>query len=518
MAITRYSGFGLLGAAALVGLSAASCSSAPATYDQGSDEPNVGTTQEAVTGAVGDWTGFIDGQCVAGVFHFFETRFGASFVGLCAQGANVGNCENCGACMIWNGSRTEPNPAVWNRYAWGSVMPQLYDMVVYPPSGAALGYGHVAAVDHMNGSNPAAYGSMYVMDSNWYGNQKMATAVHTVPRVPYGIYRLKSLAGTVNEAPRGYIDAATCSSVGGWAQDPSVATAAINADLYFNGPAGTAGAPAIRLTADQARPDLCAPLGSCNHAWSMPTPRGAMDGKAHPVFAYGIDSAGGPNTLLAGSPLTFTCAAPPIAPTSVKRAIPSMDLVNAWSLSTFFDMATYTDAEVDAIGNGPAFDHVPLLEKATGTADVFVIDGTQRRHVTGEASFAAWRFTSAMVKAVAPADLAALPAGLDWPATPLLVKGESATVYLLDATTAATPPAAGGAGTSPAKADPGGTGTGAGTGNVDGTAPADGSSAGGCSVARAPDRRADGLLWLFALVAGTALFVTRRSARRPRDR
>jgi len=28
---------------------------------------------EAVTGAVGNWSGYTDGQCVAGAFHFFET-------------------------------------------------------------------------------------------------------------------------------------------------------------------------------------------------------------------------------------------------------------------------------------------------------------------------------------------------------------------------------------------------------------------------------------------------------------
>jgi len=72
MSSTRYSGVGLFGAAMLAVFSAASCSSAPSTYDQGSDPPT-GSVAEAVTGAVGNWSGYTDGQCVAGAFHFFET-------------------------------------------------------------------------------------------------------------------------------------------------------------------------------------------------------------------------------------------------------------------------------------------------------------------------------------------------------------------------------------------------------------------------------------------------------------
>jgi len=498
MAKQHGSWMGLLGALSLVGFSVASCSSAPSTYDQGSDE-STGSSSDAVTGAVGDWTGYTDGQCVVGAYHFFESRFGASFIGLCAQGANIGNCENCGACMIWNGPRVEPNPAVWNRYAWGTVTPQLYDMVVFPASGGGFGYGHVAVVDHMSGS------AMYVMDSNWYGNEKMATAVHTVPRTPYGIYRLKTLDDAL---PRGYIDSASCSAVSGWAQDPTSGASAINADLYYDGPAGNPSAVGIRLMANVARPDLCAPIGSCDHGYSMATPRGAMDGKAHTVYAYGIDSTGGNNPLLANSPMSFTCPTPPIAPTSIKRAIPSMDIVNAWKLSTFFDMAPYTDAQLAAIPDGPAFDQPPTLEQATGTPDIFVVDDKQRRHIGDMTSFTAWRFTADMVKAVAATDLDAIPAGLDWPATPLLVKGDSATVYVLDESVnpAAAPAVDGGtAGKTPTSTPNGSASNGASGGSG-------GSDSGGCSITHATNRSGNSP-WILVSLAGLALVRRRRPTR-----
>ncbi len=418
----------------------ASCASAP-----DGDSSATGTSSEAVTGAVGDWTGFTAGQCVHGVYAFYKYRYGITLEGTCAH-ATVGNCESCGACMIWEGPNVEPPASLFNKYAWGTTTPKTYDIVVYPPVSAAVGPGHVACVDHMTSSNPAAWEDLYVMDSNYYGNDAVATAVHTVSRAPYGIFRLKSLdvAPPPDAAPHGNLDAASCTSISGWAQDPTAPNAAIFADLYFDAPIGAATAIDLRLTAGLTRPDLCVPLrGSCAHGFATSTPRGTMDGAAHSVYAYGVDTGAGADPLLANAPKSITCTAPAIPPTAIKRELPDAPALKNWAFNTFVDMAPYTTAELAAVNDGAALDETPKLVQVAGTGDTFIVDGTEKRHVVDGASFAAWRFTTADVKPISEIDLAALTKGVDWPLTPLLVKDPKAdTGYFLDSTVDAIPPSA----------------------------------------------------------------------------
>jgi len=130
----------------------------------------------------------------------------------------------------------------------------------------------------------------------------------------------KSLPGTTCEAteppppppnkePKGNLDSADCTKITGWAQDPDAPTKAIDVHLYFDGEAGS-GAKGVPITANVSRADLCGPLGSCEHAFEYALPDSFRDGKPHTVFAYGIDTAGGTNPKLAGSPKTFTCTQP----------------------------------------------------------------------------------------------------------------------------------------------------------------------------------------------------------------
>jgi len=240
--------------------------------------------------------------------------------------------------------------------------------------------------------------------------------------------------GAPASAPRGYLDTASCTTVGGWTQYEPTPAAAINADVYFNAAAGGAGAEGFRLVAGNNRADLCTAINSCDHGYSMPTPRGVMDGTAHPVFAYGINPvAGGPNTLLTGSPKQLTCAAPAIPSGDVKRHVTSPTILTDWRFNTFLDMAPYTTAEVAAVPDGVDLGNPPDVVQVTGQPAIYVEDGTYRRHIINPDSFAAWRLTAADVKAISAADLAALETGPDWPATPLLIKDPGApAVYMLD--------------------------------------------------------------------------------------
>ena len=157
--------------------------------------------EDAVT-TDGDWSGFTGGQCVHGVYQFYLHRFDIDLTGTCAQEGNVGSCENCGACMIWESAAVRPSSKLFNRYSWGSTKPQTYDIVVYPPL-SGTGPGHVAAVDHLASSNDSDWRKLYVMDSNYVGYEEKAPKVHTVSRAPYGFYRLKSLDHGYATSPSG---------------------------------------------------------------------------------------------------------------------------------------------------------------------------------------------------------------------------------------------------------------------------------------------------------------------------
>ncbi|MEZ4410922.1 MAG: FG-GAP-like repeat-containing protein [Polyangiales bacterium] len=113
--------------------------------------------------------------------------------------------------------------------------------------------------------------------------------------------------------PRGVLDAAGCDEIRGWAQDPNTATAAVTVDLSIDGPMGS-GSQVITVRADARRDDLCAALGSCDHAFSVDTPYALRDGREHQVFAYvrgNADPAQRP--ALSNAPRSFRCAAPRVA-------------------------------------------------------------------------------------------------------------------------------------------------------------------------------------------------------------
>ncbi|MDB4995568.1 MAG: putative exported peptidase [Myxococcaceae bacterium] len=471
-----------------------SCASTPEE-----DPEATGATSEAVSGAVGNWTGFTSGQCVHGVYQFYLNRYGISLPGTCAH-ATVGNCQSCGACMIWKGPNVEPPASLFNKYAWGTTTPQTYDIVVYPPRTAAVGPGHVACVDHMTSSNPAAWQNLYVMDSNYFGGETMATSVHTVSRAPYGIFRLKSLDVAPNAAPKGFLDGADCTSISGWAQDPSAATTKIFTDLYFNGAKGDAKATKLRVQAGLARPDLCTTLGSCDHGYVTSTPRGTMDGAVHSVYAYGVDTKGGADARLTNAPKSITCTAPAIGANAIKRAVPDAAALKSWAFDTFVDMAPYSTADLAAVSNGVAIEEAPTLVQVAGQPDIFVVDGTEQRRIVNPTSFAAWRFTTASVKPIAAADLAALSKGFDWPVTPLLVKDPTAdTVYMLDTSVALSP---GGAGEVPAgNASP----------SDDAGTASNGDANGGSSGCTASPKSNDAGAWLLVPFAALACARRRRS-------
>jgi hypothetical protein len=427
-------------------------------------EAPVGEIAQAVV-TVGDWNGYGDGQCVIGAQAFYKNRFGVTLKATGYQPGNVGPCKNLGACMYWVSDIVRPDPNLWNRYDFGSKMPQTYDLVIYPPT-SSNAYGHIASVDHMEGGDPNNHTQLYVMDSNALVYEKKSPYIHTNKTRPYGFYRLKSLeVKTCNEGcdgnaivrtscertecgaqaacigegglrcdalPTGYLDAADATTIRGWGYDPSNAGATADVHLYLGGPAGDPNALSFAVHADRSRDDLCSAIGSCAHAFAWKTPRSLFDGAPHEVHAYGIDLSGGHNAELQTSPRILTVSPPDIPSSTVLRRVPSPAAFASWQFSEFFDVAPMpSDAAKFSAGKAmdtPSFPTSPEAVRADdGTDQVWLLDNGLRRKIDA----VAWRVGN--VKTVVTPVLMQIPQGKDLPATPELVRDSGPTFYVLDA-------------------------------------------------------------------------------------
>jgi hypothetical protein len=193
--------------------------------------------------------------------------------------------------------------------------------------------------------------------------------------------------------------------------------------------------------------------------------------------------------------------------------------LKAWKLDPLLDVAHEAKASVDAITAGADLEAAPMVVKGDdGSAAVYVIDGTVKRHVVNEASLTAWGFA---VTKMPIAKLDTYFMGDDWPEAPFVIQGEGeAAIYVLDGI----PPSAGAAATTvtgngestnddstdtttPASTvddgqtgDPGSTDS-AGASNGD----AGGASSGGCSMSASHETHENtgfGLLAAFGLALG----------------
>jgi uncharacterized protein (TIGR03382 family) len=303
-------------------------------------------------------------------------------------------------------------------------------------------------------------------------------------------------AAPPNTAPRGYLDSADCTSgIAGWAQDQDQPSTAIDVHLYFDGPAGTS-TTAMKVIAGDKRNDLCTAIGSCNHGYSTPVPVGLLDGKSHSVYAYGIDTQGGPNTELTNSGKTFTCpnATPPLdAKAGVKRHVVDPASMKSWGFTYLTDVAPEPDAVVSAYPQSADWSDAPKLVQADdGTPEVWLLDGEVRRHVVSPDSLAAWHQTFGDVVKTPAAKVYAYAQGADLPDKPFLVIGSGPAVYVIDSAPGTAP--------KPPGTDGGTSGDGGWSGN------GDAGGGGGCSMQPSSPTGS----WAFGLLLPLAVLVRRR--------
>jgi uncharacterized protein (TIGR03382 family) len=230
-----------------------------------------------------------------------------------------------------------------------------------------------------------------------------------------------------NAPPRGALDVADGTQIAGWAQDPDVPTQSIAAHIYFNAPAGGAGAIGVPLTANLSRADLCTAIGSCNHGFVMSTPLSLCDGQPHQVHAYGIDSAGGNNPEIGAK--TLTCSIPAVH--GYKRHVVSTASMTAWGFTAFNDVAPVSDAVLMTLSQSGDWPTTPDLVRVMGTQTVYVLDQGFRRVVGSPAIAAAWNLDLTKVKEIAATDLTQPEASPLRP-TPRVVKGTGTAIYVID--------------------------------------------------------------------------------------
>src|SRR5258708_1955909 len=124
----------------------------------------------------------------------------------------------------------------------------------------------------------------------------------------YRVYA--KVLGTNTYAPIGSLDAANCDTIGGWAYDPDTPGIQIGIHIYKDGPAGS-GTFVTNTETVGLRSDINTVYGiTGNHGFGIFTPASLKDGQRHLIYAHAIDSASGPNPLIANSPKVITCAAP----------------------------------------------------------------------------------------------------------------------------------------------------------------------------------------------------------------
>jgi hypothetical protein len=234
---------------------------------------------------------------------------------------------------------------------------------------------------------------------------------------------------TLNQPPRGRLDAADCEGIRGWALDPDQPDAASDVHLYFDGEAGSEDAIGIAVSAGELRPDLCEePGASCEHGYTVPVPMSLRDGQEHTVYAYAIDLEGEQNTPL--SDQTFSC--PPPRPDGARRHVDPQAMEN-WKFSEFTALAPIGDPEIAGLPEWLDLDPTPhLVTTDEPDAPVWLIDVGMRRHVPNLGVAGAWNLDLSTAEVLTPDELDAWPEWLALRDAPLLVRSSDGTVYLVD--------------------------------------------------------------------------------------
>ena len=119
---------------------------------------------------------------------------------------------------------------------------------------------------------------------------------------------------------------------------------------------------------------------------------------------------------------------------SLKCYVANSEMYVVWKFFVFFDVMSLVDVALAAFPEATAIDSPPVLVRADdGAPEVWLVDGKQRRHVTGSASARAWHFDLGTVVVKPAAWVKGLTLGPPLRFRPMLAKGDGPAIWLLDA-------------------------------------------------------------------------------------
>ena len=150
-----------------------------------------------------------------------------------------------------------------------------------------------------------------------------------------------------NVMPIGSFDGVTNEScyISGWTADPDTPSISTPVHVYRDGPTGGGGTFIGEYYANLPRSDINQIGYPGNHGFAitLDASSGLKDGKAHSIYVYGIDSAGGPAKHLDNSPKTATCAATRSSPSPSPSPSPQADRLPIGSFDGVHNNSCYID-------------------------------------------------------------------------------------------------------------------------------------------------------------------------------
>jgi len=231
--------------------------------------------------------------------------------------------------------------------------------------------------------------------------------------------------------PAGSVDAASCETISGWAQDPDAPDEPVEVQVVFGGALGDEGVTAISVIADQPREDLCEAIGSCDHAFEVPFPLGLRDGTEKPVHVYAMDLEGEMNAELAVTPAQLGCSAPRI-PDGVRRHVPDPAAFAAWGFSPLWHVAHVDDADLEAIDEGVELGPQPFLVSTAGSTQLWLVEHGWRRAIASDEIAAAWGFDPGAATLLDADALELIAIGPPVRDMPFVVQGSGPEMWLVD--------------------------------------------------------------------------------------
>jgi MYXO-CTERM domain-containing protein len=349
------------------------------------------------------------------------------------QGQDIrpATCENGVHWITSSESGTVTNIGSYSVYvtkADGQRFDYLHGSNVAVSNGQAVNKGdHLGRVSNQFGGTPTTIHLHFNIRQDVAG----VGQVYVSPYMSL-VESYEELMGLGTELPAGPVDAVDCTSIRGWAHDPDTPEEPVELRVWFDGDADDPAATGVTIVADENRPDLCEPLGSCDHGFTIAIPRSLRDDMPHSVLVTAVDTEGSETAVLEASPGTFACAPDPVPP-GVRRQIASPEVLAEWGLSPFWDLGAISEAELAAIEIGPALPDERLVVMGDGADDTWwVIEDGLRREIGGTTVAEAWGILATDVMPWPQESIDGIPEGTPLPERPFLVAGPDEVMWVID--------------------------------------------------------------------------------------